>query len=407
LASPGDEGYCKEKPSRAAFSESLRGSKDSHEIAETEMAQAEQFFEVVENMVFVRSAPRKDALGVGILRKGTHIQVRGLRRKDDEGHTWVQLTEAEFWRSCEPEVGMDIKCGFALIDGTSLGLGLLLRGPLSDSELLPASTPTPEAVQKMVEERNRASEERQMVIDQRRMRDAEKRLEQERVERQTATAEALEKAKAQGEATSAIKRNQWAHTEGAAPPQGAILLRSTGRFINIKQSQDPNSQKVMRFECRAGMQFCIKSGSEWQGPQGGLWMEHATRPAWLLIEDANHGGTLLVNEADSADFATVTIDFLSTRGDIRVFEAFVNVKSSVKSLNSHLCSETGLKPKGTFLFTTRPPAQGMPKRQDMMQAHESLFSYDILPGTQVPLYLLYPFNFEGDYLGGAYLPEKK
>lgn len=393
------------KKSRANFSRRLGASNGYNSVAETVVA--EEFFEVVEKMVFVRSAPQVHAQGVGILRQGAHIQVCG-RHRDSDGNEWVQLSEAEFWRSCEPESGIDIKTGFALIHGESLGLGRLLRGPLSEHEVLPSSAPSPEAVAQAMLQRQHAKpeisyEQQQMMLAEQRESQAKRRIEQERHDKQIATAEALERAKAHADTMTVGNGNQLAHREGTQPPTGAVALRSTGQYIFTKLSQDPSSQKIVRMECRPGTTFYVKEGSEWQGPQGGLWMEHALKSCWLLIEDSGHGGTLLLNEADSSEHATVKIDCLTSRGDIRVFEAFVNVKTTVKSLNAFLCHETGLKPKGTFLFANRPPVHGVPRKQDVMQATESLLSHSVLPNTVMTLYLLYPFNFEGDYRGGAYM----
>jgi len=382
---------------RGAWATFKKGSSGPSAVVATEVP---QYFEIIKSMVFVRSAPRKDAMGVGILRQGTHIEVRSQRRKDEDGNVWAQLTEAEFWRSCEPEPGKAAKCGFALIDGSSIGLGLLLRGPLPEDEVKRPSAPEATAMALAVDHQQLSQAERQAQMEEQHRLDAEKRLDEERIDKQTATADALERAKAQAEAI-AIKSNKLAHREGAQPPDGAICLRSAGRFIYTKPSKD--RQQMVRLECKPGTIYYAKEGSEWQGPQGGLWVQHATESCWMMLEDAAHGGAVLLNEENLAEFANVTIDCLTSRGDIRVFEAFISAKSTVRQLNLRLCSDTGLKPKGTFLFKTRPPAMGMPRKQDVMQEKDTLLDAGIRPGMEAPLYLVYPFNFEGDYHNGAFL----
>jgi len=85
-------------------------------------------FEVVKSVVFVQKAPNADAARVGALKKGRVVHVKKEMAVDEDGHSWVELTNFELWRSCEPTDANDR--GFALVDGTHLGLGPLLRGPL-------------------------------------------------------------------------------------------------------------------------------------------------------------------------------------------------------------------------------------------------------------------------------------
>lgn len=369
---------------------------------ESLMGRPNECFEVMKNMVFVRSAPRAKAIGVGVLRCGTHIQVRPQRHHDKDGCEWVQLTDEEFWRMCEPEPGKDINQGFAMIDGSTIGLGHLLRGPLSDHEVSPANGVAAQAsaMANLQEGQALTHEERALRQTEQYRMDEERRLEQQRRDRQVGIADALERAKLSGEEL-ASRINEMAHDVRSPPPQGAICLRSCGCVIYVKESQD--SQRTARLDCRPGTCFYAKSGSEWQAPQGGLWIEHATKPGWMLIEDAKHGGALLLSEADTSDYATVIIDCVSSRGDIRVFEAFVSVTTTVRSLSARLYDEVGLRPQSSFLFAKRPPASGMPRKADVMQAPDRLLAHGVEPGMVAQLYLLYPFDFEMDFKAGSFL----
>lgn len=85
-------------------------------------------FEVVWSLVFVTKAPDKDAPRVGALRKGRVVHVKREPVIGADGRMWVELTNLELWRSCEPTDANDR--GFALIDGKDLGLGQLLHGPI-------------------------------------------------------------------------------------------------------------------------------------------------------------------------------------------------------------------------------------------------------------------------------------
>jgi len=88
-----------------------------------------ELFEVVWSTVFVTKAPDVAAPRLGALRKGRIIHVNKEPLIGGDGHTWVELTNLELWRSCEPEDLNDR--GFVLINGTHLKQGLFLRGPLA------------------------------------------------------------------------------------------------------------------------------------------------------------------------------------------------------------------------------------------------------------------------------------
>lgn len=90
----------------------------------------DETFTVLHSAVFVREAPSANAPKIGILQQGELIQVRPRRVWDSDGHEWVELTHFEVLRSC-PNSDAAAAFGYALIDGSHLGVGLLLEGPKS------------------------------------------------------------------------------------------------------------------------------------------------------------------------------------------------------------------------------------------------------------------------------------
>jgi len=91
-----------------------------------------EWFEVVFKKVLVKKEPDKNAKSWGWLVQGQKIQARAARASDAAGREWAELTLFELWRSCKCRSQNDH--GYALIDGTDLGLALLLRGPLKETE---------------------------------------------------------------------------------------------------------------------------------------------------------------------------------------------------------------------------------------------------------------------------------
>jgi len=86
-------------------------------------------FEVVKSMVFIKNAPNKDAKNLGIVKQGQRVQVRTWRVLDHGGNVWVELTDAQLRRASSSTAG-DTDRGYALVDGSRLGFGVLLTGPL-------------------------------------------------------------------------------------------------------------------------------------------------------------------------------------------------------------------------------------------------------------------------------------
>lgn len=101
-------------------------TEEQHQRTEEE---AIEWFEVLKSMVFIKVAPTKDAGSRAIVRKGERIQVLSKRILDPDLHEWVEITPSQLNQfPCDENAATGR--GFALIDGTHMGLGQLLRGPL-------------------------------------------------------------------------------------------------------------------------------------------------------------------------------------------------------------------------------------------------------------------------------------
>mmetsp|Transcript_140122 Transcript_140122/g.390646 ORF Transcript_140122/g.390646 Transcript_140122/m.390646 type:complete len:700 (+) Transcript_140122:51-2150(+) len=100
-------------------------------IAFAEVPEHADLFEVVKSHVSVHTAPQLDSPQIGTLKKPHVVHVKHETHHDETGRSWVELTNLEVWRSCEPNDANDR--GFVLIDGTHLGQGFALKGPLPRS----------------------------------------------------------------------------------------------------------------------------------------------------------------------------------------------------------------------------------------------------------------------------------
>merc|ERR1711920_783871 len=102
---------------------------------QTPVEEAMEWFEVLKSMVFIKAAPTKDASSRGIVRKGQRIQVLSRRILDAELHEWVELTQLQLLQfPSDEKTATSSTRGFALIDGTHLGLGQLLQGPVEPEQ---------------------------------------------------------------------------------------------------------------------------------------------------------------------------------------------------------------------------------------------------------------------------------
>lgn len=110
------------------------GGNEAVEGSSTELDGDCAWFEVVKSVVFLKAEANKDGRNVGLMREGEKIQVLAEFVLDGAGHLWVELTKQQVARLGEGCEGAGGGASFALIDGTHLGLGPLLRGPLPPSE---------------------------------------------------------------------------------------------------------------------------------------------------------------------------------------------------------------------------------------------------------------------------------
>jgi len=131
------------------FSQAVRGlrqpgpeeeAKAGQVVESTALAEVERdvetvdTFEVLNSLVFVMKAANNSGENrVGSLRGGTVIQVHRERVLGEDGHVWVELTGPEIRRSCDKPASR----AFVLVDGSHLGLGRLLRGPLDREDTVP------------------------------------------------------------------------------------------------------------------------------------------------------------------------------------------------------------------------------------------------------------------------------
>eukprot|EP00747_Dinoflagellata_sp_TGD_P052291 gnl/TRDRNA2_/TRDRNA2_147818_c1_seq1.p1 gnl/TRDRNA2_/TRDRNA2_147818_c1~~gnl/TRDRNA2_/TRDRNA2_147818_c1_seq1.p1 ORF type:complete len:421 (+),score=59.14 gnl/TRDRNA2_/TRDRNA2_147818_c1_seq1:41-1303(+) len=96
---------------------------------------AYQCFEVLYNKVLIRSAPSMEAVPpLGILKKGRRIHVLSTRAIDAQGLEWVQLTRESMRELCPAISERQGVSAFVLVDASSFGIGLLLRGPICESQ---------------------------------------------------------------------------------------------------------------------------------------------------------------------------------------------------------------------------------------------------------------------------------
>lgn len=100
-----------------------------------------EWYRVIEAKVLIKKGMCVKAKTWSWVVKDQIIQVLPGRLKDDLGQEWVEITRFELWRSCLRNSGFNEGRGFALVDGslltksdgTLLGLGAFLCGPLRSS----------------------------------------------------------------------------------------------------------------------------------------------------------------------------------------------------------------------------------------------------------------------------------
>jgi len=100
---------------------------DSQQQQQQQQRQEEvDWYEVVNDMVVVKEAPKLQAKDLGCMWQGDRIQCKLKKFYDREGRPWVELAPPQMLASCKA-CRDPLAQGFALVDGTRLGLGLQLR----------------------------------------------------------------------------------------------------------------------------------------------------------------------------------------------------------------------------------------------------------------------------------------
>mmetsp|Transcript_49291 Transcript_49291/g.157694 ORF Transcript_49291/g.157694 Transcript_49291/m.157694 type:complete len:697 (+) Transcript_49291:76-2166(+) len=261
-------------------------------------------FEVAKNIVFVKKSPSKGAASVGTLRKGQTVQVFRDRHHDAAGQEWVELTSYELWHSCNPE---EQDRGFALIDGSKMGLGTLLRGPLTKVEV--------EIWQDEVAREQRATMRQKQGERAARIRDAE-------------------------EVEQAMKNGTM---DESTVIYTYVAMKSD---ISMKLSEDPRHEWVSQSSCIPGGVF-YSTGMEWRGPNGEKWINGYTvggQPRWLLAEDPLlQGGQYLVEKSYTGQHMYLKVHYFTVRG-VELFETFIDSNSTVRALKERFSNEVSLNP---------------------------------------------------------------
>jgi len=348
-----------------------------------------QWFEVVKSMVFVTKAPCKDTKSLGLVRQGQRIKVKMNRVQDAGGYQWVEL-ESEQMRRLEG-VRHDAR-GFCLIDGSHLGLGPLLRGPIDPP------TPDEEVLWRTNEEafeKKWAQERAQEVEDLQRKRSVEVRLRQKEDEGRHRH-EALQKWRNEA-------NNDKDHEETLRGRAGTVVYRTVHEAIFQK---DNASGEIKKKPCRRG--DCVYTiGSESKGDGGALWVKSARNASSsFLVQGPGFGidGPLLLNEAATLDHIRVSVLYDANIGEFRIFNAFVPESMPIRSLKFQVSEQTQLKAKGIMLLR-RKEVRGANAPDSLIGIPEVLADDRTLQSygfrRQVQLYVAYNYDFVADYLGGC------
>jgi len=260
-------------------------------------------YKVVKNLVYVKATPSKDATTVGCLKEGDVIQVFRSKADDVGGHTWVELTSLEMWRSCNPKDVGD--SGFVLVDGTHLKLGPLLEGPGSAEDCT-------RWFNRMMNEYGRLA--------------AKQKEQQDRFKAESADIE------------ERISQGTFDNSTGT-------VYRAMHGTVYVKWGQDPRKAPGAPLSCRPGTALHT-TGIEWFDAAGDQWVDGCCmdgRHRWYLMR--GHQGDqevpLLVPQESSANFMLARVAYSSSRGP-QYFETFINKTDSPKALLHRFCEETKL-----------------------------------------------------------------
>mmetsp|Transcript_20638 Transcript_20638/g.57838 ORF Transcript_20638/g.57838 Transcript_20638/m.57838 type:complete len:677 (+) Transcript_20638:87-2117(+) len=247
------------------------------------------FYQVLNEYVFIKGSPSKDAASIGCLSKGNLVQCFIETVLGDDGHAWVELTSFELWHSGAPEAAIDR--GFALIDGSHLKLGKLLQGPLaSGTEWASWSE------QRLAKQKEREDEKRKQQADW---------------------------------TNNALKAKDVTQTRDGLPLYRYQALHDT---VSVKWSADPRSDRVQDMACVPGTLFC-STGMDWWGSMGHHWIDGYSpdgKPHWLLVDNRGENKQL-VPEAHLEGHVCVVVKYI-TLWDTSSFTTYFSCHSTVRAL---------------------------------------------------------------------------
>lgn len=345
-----------------------------------------EWFEVLQNMVFIKSAPNKDAEGIGIVRKGQKIQVEKKRVVDQDLHEWVVLTPVQFQHSCQSD---EADHGFALVDGTHLGLGKLLHGPTApDFPVQQPQLPPANDTGKL----RMLLEEFENDLPMKRQEQQEQDLEELKAEKRFQLYE-------QEQASLGRKWNIEQDEMRMALELKLVVYRVARRITYIREAEDPSSATHVQVSCKVGR--CIFStGKEWVDESDGLWVQkyskNLTKPCWFYVGSLSGADEpCLIKEVERIHIA---ISWCNYRGQELVFSMYMNKLDLVRTLKMRFCQETQLKPKWT-IFLTKTPNQPEGKQVGtILEDDRTITSYGY--EHKADLCLSYVGEFEEDYMEG-------
>jgi len=283
-------------------------------------------------MVFVKEAPDKKSASIGCLREGQRLKCKLKMAQGSDGHAWVELALDQLrrvegaathqWQ--KPE--MSRRGGFCLIDGSHLGLGTLLRGPL------PPLTRMEEDLWRAAEDEQITTLNKQRIADLREFKSkqevlARNKRKDDKTRRQL---DAMERWKADADMDES--------SESAQRTRSGVVVYRAMHDVLFKKTAGGN---VTQQPCQRG-QCVFTTGVEWNGPQGGLWVQSARKAReYFLIEGPGFGvqGPLMLSEPATLDHIRVSLFYVSsTAGDFRIFDGFIQEDTTVKSLKHEIAT---------------------------------------------------------------------
>jgi len=360
-----------------------------------------EWFLVVKSMVFVKATPHKDSESLAFVKRGELLQVHGRRQLDNEANQWVELTG---WELKRRGGGGPPRRGFALIDGSEMGIGRLLEGPMEPEEPVAARKPS-EALQAL-------------AVSPAEREEQEEEEEGAKVHKPQLSREQVIAANWEEEEVRLAERWGPESCPGADHlPRGVKLFTATFDFVYVKRSADPQQGAVTKLPCKPGTAF-FSTGALHVGPLGGEWIEEYARDGaarWLLVEGPGFqtDGPMLLDEGPAAEHVPVAVHYCAARRVVCLFRTLVSRGATVQRLASRLCGATGLSPKAAMLVPRAAPSGDGPQdarlRGELLMGgqallpHMTLRSYGFKRETDV--FLAYAGSFEEDYRGGALLRE--